>query len=171
MKSINDFNFCLKTCAVMSCLSTGICPGKVCIAKFQNLRTYYRNEKKKLSSFRSGTDARDFVPKWDHFVRLQFLDDTIKSLDSISNLDYMELEINAVCELHFSDDAIRRYTEAYEEKTGQKIYVPLKRFRLENFAVPTIFTDFPTYLSNSGNPTRECSEQRLQRLENEHLQR
>ncbi|GFU62354.1 hypothetical protein TNCV_2653291 [Trichonephila clavipes] len=29
-----------------------------------------------------------------------------------------------VCELHFSDDAIRRYTEAYNEKTGEKICVP-----------------------------------------------
>ncbi|GFY46304.1 hypothetical protein TNIN_62801 [Trichonephila inaurata madagascariensis] len=65
---------------------------EVCIAKFQNLR----NEKKKLSSFRSGTGARDFVPKWEHFARLQFLDDTIEPLDSTSNLDYMELEINAV---------------------------------------------------------------------------
>ncbi|GFV94047.1 THAP-type domain-containing protein [Trichonephila clavipes] len=76
-----------------------------------------------------------------------------------------------VCELHFSDDAIRRYTEAYNEKTGEKICVPLKRYRQQNFAVPTIFTDFPTYLSNSGNPTRECPEKKLQRLENEHLQR
>ncbi|GFX68438.1 uncharacterized protein TNCV_3998701 [Trichonephila clavipes] len=74
-------------------------------------------------------------------------------------------------ELHFSDDAIRRYTEAYNEKTGEKISVPLKRYRLHDFAVPTILTDFPTYLSNSGNPTRECPEKRLQRLENEHLQR
>ncbi|GFX31856.1 RNA-directed DNA polymerase from mobile element jockey [Trichonephila clavipes] len=79
--------------------------------------------------------------------------------------------VSSVSELHFSDDAIRRYTEAYNEKTGEKICVPLKRYRLQNFAVPTIFTDFPTYFSNSGNPTRECPEQRLQRLENEHLQR
>ncbi|GFV35275.1 hypothetical protein TNCV_3203071 [Trichonephila clavipes] len=35
----------------------------------------------------------------------------------------------------------------------------------------TLSDDFPTYLSNSGNPTRECPEKRLQRLENEHLQR
>ncbi|GFY50004.1 hypothetical protein TNIN_349371 [Trichonephila inaurata madagascariensis] len=68
---------------------------EVCIAKFQNLSTYYRNEKKKLSSFRSGTGARDFVPKWEHFARLQFLDDTIEPLDSTSNLNYMELEIKA----------------------------------------------------------------------------
>ncbi|GFY77131.1 hypothetical protein TNIN_394681 [Trichonephila inaurata madagascariensis] len=32
------------------------------IAKFQNLCTYYLNKKKKLSSFRSGTGARDFTP-------------------------------------------------------------------------------------------------------------
>ncbi|GFV57312.1 hypothetical protein TNCV_968731 [Trichonephila clavipes] len=56
-------------------------------------------------------------------------------------------------------------------KRLERICVPLKRFRLQNFAVPTIFTDFPTYLSNSGNPARECPEQRLQKLENEHLQR
>ncbi|GFX47079.1 hypothetical protein TNCV_4664051 [Trichonephila clavipes] len=68
---------------------------EVCIAKFKNLRTYYRNEKQKLSSFRSGTGARDLVPKWEHFARLQFLDDTIQPLDSISNLDNMELEVNA----------------------------------------------------------------------------
>ncbi|GFW56193.1 hypothetical protein TNCV_4628231 [Trichonephila clavipes] len=54
-------------------------------------------------------------------------------------------------------------------KRLEKICVPLKRFRLQNFAVPTIFTDFFTYISNSGYPTRECPEQRLQRLENEHL--
>ncbi|GFU95845.1 DDE_3 domain-containing protein [Trichonephila clavipes] len=68
---------------------------EVCIAKFKNLRTYYRNEKQKLSSFRSGTGARDLVPKWEHFARFQFLDDTIQPLDSISNLDNMELEVNA----------------------------------------------------------------------------
>ncbi|GFY07405.1 hypothetical protein TNCV_5085901 [Trichonephila clavipes] len=67
---------------------------EVCIVKFQNLCTFYRNEKKKLS-FRSGTGARDFVAQWEHFAPLQFLDDTIKPLDSTSNLDYMELKINA----------------------------------------------------------------------------
>ncbi|GFS31274.1 uncharacterized protein TNIN_134801 [Trichonephila inaurata madagascariensis] len=68
---------------------------EVCTEKCQNLRTYYRNKKKKLSSFTSETGPRDFVPKWEHFTRLQFLDDTIEPLDSTSNLDYMELEINA----------------------------------------------------------------------------
>ncbi|GFS56156.1 hypothetical protein TNCV_1650701 [Trichonephila clavipes] len=76
---------------------------EVCIAKFKNLRTYYRNEKQKLSSFRSGTGAIDLVPKWEHFARLQFLDDTIQPLDSISNLDNMELEVNATS-LNVSDE-------------------------------------------------------------------
>ncbi|GFT20740.1 MADF domain-containing protein [Trichonephila clavipes] len=76
---------------------------EVCIAKFKNLRTYYRNEKQKLSYFRSGTGAIDLVPKWEHFARLQFLDDTIQPLDSISNLDNMELEVNATS-LNVSDE-------------------------------------------------------------------
>ncbi|GFY51765.1 hypothetical protein TNIN_243631 [Trichonephila inaurata madagascariensis] len=46
-------------------------------AKFQNLHTYYRKEKKKILTFRSETGAEDFVPMWKHFARLQFLDDTI----------------------------------------------------------------------------------------------
>ncbi|GFX01774.1 ADP-ribosylation factor-like protein 6 [Trichonephila clavipes] len=94
-----------------------------------------------------------------------------KWIQAISKTDFAPSKYLKLCELHFSDDAIRRYTEAYSEKTGEKICVPLKCFRIQKFAVPTIFTDFPTYLSNSGNPARECPEQRLQRLENEHLQR
>ncbi|GFW13681.1 hypothetical protein TNCV_1211471 [Trichonephila clavipes] len=93
-----------------------------------------------------------------------------KWIQGISRKDFAPSKYSKVCELYFSDDAIQRYTTAYNEKTGEKICVPLKGFRLQNFAVPTIFTDFPTYLSNSGNPTHECPEQRLQRLENEHLQ-
>ncbi|GFX43876.1 ADP-ribosylation factor-like protein 6 [Trichonephila clavipes] len=94
-----------------------------------------------------------------------------KWIEAISRKDFAPSKYSKVCELHFSADAIRRYTKAYNEKTGEKICMPLKGFRLQNFAVPTIFTDFPTYLYNSGNPAWECLEQRLQRLENEHLQR
>ncbi|GFY70381.1 hypothetical protein TNIN_385941 [Trichonephila inaurata madagascariensis] len=43
---------------------------KVCIAEFQHLRPYYRKEKKKLSTFRSGTGAEAFVSKWEHFTQL-----------------------------------------------------------------------------------------------------
>ncbi|GFY77095.1 MADF domain-containing protein [Trichonephila inaurata madagascariensis] len=76
-------------------------------AKFQNLR----NEKKKLSSFTSGTGARDFAPKWEHFTCLQFLDDTIEPLDSTSNLDYMEPEINATPLNVSMEDAFQNVVE------------------------------------------------------------
>ncbi|GFS95606.1 hypothetical protein TNCV_885771 [Trichonephila clavipes] len=49
---------------------------------------------------RSGTGARDLVPKSEHFARLQFLDDIIKPLDSTSNLDNMQLETS----LNVSDE-------------------------------------------------------------------
>ncbi|GFY48300.1 ADP-ribosylation factor-like protein 6 [Trichonephila inaurata madagascariensis] len=71
-----------------------------------------------------------------------------KWMQVISRKDFAPSKYSKVCELHFSDDAIRRYTEAYDEKTGEKICVPLKRFRIQNLAVPTIFKDFPTYLSH-----------------------
>ncbi|GFU64180.1 hypothetical protein TNCV_3745481 [Trichonephila clavipes] len=60
---------------------------EVCIAKFKNLRTYYRNEKQKLSSFRSGTGAIDFeFPQMGTLRSPQFLDDTIQPLDGISRI-------------------------------------------------------------------------------------
>ncbi|GFW95154.1 ADP-ribosylation factor-like protein 6 [Trichonephila clavipes] len=72
-----------------------------------------------------------------------------KWIQAISRKDFAPSKYSKVCELHFSDDAIRRYTKAYNEKTGEKICVPLKRFRLQNFAVPTIFIQISPYLSNS----------------------
>ncbi|GFX27847.1 THAP-type domain-containing protein [Trichonephila clavipes] len=115
----------------------------------------------------------DFIPAFDQVSKRGF--SAPKTGYKAQRIRLLSLHVvqsdTAVCELHFSDDAIRRYTEAYNEKTGEKICGPLKRYRLHDFAVPTIFTDFPTCLSNSGNPTRECPEKRLQRLENEHLQR
>ncbi|GFS75401.1 hypothetical protein NPIL_177091 [Nephila pilipes] len=76
-----------------------------------------------------------------------------------------------VCELHFAEEAIRRNTEVYDEKTGMKNDVPLKICRLQKFAVPTLFPNCPKYISKSPNPVRECLEQRRQRIENEHIQR
>ncbi|GFU48420.1 hypothetical protein TNCV_4741231 [Trichonephila clavipes] len=71
-----------------------------------------------------------------------------------------------VCELHFSDDAIRRYTEA---ETGPKTdwredMCALKALQTTKFCCANYFyTDFPTYLSNSGNPLenvprRDCKD-------------
>ncbi|GFW09980.1 uncharacterized protein TNCV_4207451 [Trichonephila clavipes] len=60
-------------------------------------------KKRNCRLLRSGIGARDLVPKWEHFTHLQFLDDTIKPLDSTSDLDYMELEVNAAS-LNVSDE-------------------------------------------------------------------
>ncbi|GFV28923.1 hypothetical protein TNCV_3202831 [Trichonephila clavipes] len=64
--------------------------------QFKNLRTYYRNEKQKLS-FRGNRGVIDLVPKMANIPRCLPVpfDDTIQPLDSISNLDNMEPEVNA----------------------------------------------------------------------------
>ncbi|GFT66719.1 hypothetical protein TNCV_1394881 [Trichonephila clavipes] len=38
--------------------------------------------------------------------------------------DFAPSKFSKVCELHFSDDAIRRYTEAYNEKTERRYVCP-----------------------------------------------
>ncbi|GFY66278.1 hypothetical protein TNIN_484751 [Trichonephila inaurata madagascariensis] len=70
--------------------------------------------------------ARDFAPKWEHFTRLQFLDDTIEPLDSTSNLDYMELEINATPLNVSMEDAFQNVVElppipCSEEPQGARV--------------------------------------------------
>ncbi|GFU60011.1 ADP-ribosylation factor-like protein 6 [Trichonephila clavipes] len=69
-----------------------------------------------------------------------------KWIQAISRKYVAPSKYSKVCELHFSDDAIRRYTEAYNERTGEKICVPLKHFRLQNFAVPTIFIQISPHI-------------------------
>ncbi|GFU73364.1 THAP-type domain-containing protein [Trichonephila clavipes] len=131
-----------------------------------------KRKTKKLNS--SGRNANKTRDSDENQVLAKEKNDLLRQIDFLNSLildTKLKKRNKSLCELHFSDDAIRRYTEAYNEKTGEKICVPLKRYRLQNFAVPTIFTDFPTYFFNSGNPTRDCPEKRLQRLENEHLQR
>ncbi|XP_035217487.1 LOW QUALITY PROTEIN: uncharacterized protein LOC118190813 [Stegodyphus dumicola] len=53
-----------------------------------------------------------------------------------------------VCELHFADAAIRRTTQAFDEKTMKTIEIKLKQPRLQKDAVPTIFPNCPKYLSS-----------------------
>ncbi|GFV94148.1 ADP-ribosylation factor-like protein 6 [Trichonephila clavipes] len=91
-----------------------------------------------------------------------------KWIQAISRKDFAPSKYSKVSELHFLDDAIRRYTEAYNEKTGEKICVP-KRFRLQNFAVPTIFIQISSHIFLILDIPLENVLSRLQRLENEHL--
>ncbi|GBP86680.1 hypothetical protein EVAR_103623_1 [Eumeta japonica] len=75
----------------------------------------------------------------------------------------------AVCQLHFTEDQIRRTAEAYDERTGRKIVAPLKRLYLKDGAIPCVFKNIPKYLSNPIH-SRESRDQRLERLENEQLE-
>ncbi|GFY51813.1 hypothetical protein TNIN_115591 [Trichonephila inaurata madagascariensis] len=89
-----------------------------------------------------------------------------KWMQAISRKDFAPSKfMNYTFQMMLYEDTPKLMTKRLE------VTVPLKRFRLQNFAAPTIFKDFPTYLSNSANPARESPEQKLQRLENEHLQR
>ncbi|KFM58786.1 hypothetical protein X975_16198, partial [Stegodyphus mimosarum] len=45
------------------------------LAKFKNLRSQYRRERKRMLTFKSGSGGQGFIPKWEHFQRLSFLDD------------------------------------------------------------------------------------------------
>ncbi len=56
------------------------------INKFSNLRTYYRKQQK-LFKGSSGSAGLGLQPRWEHFVRLQFLDDSLETTPSISTLD------------------------------------------------------------------------------------
>nr|CAD7614664.1 unnamed protein product [Timema genevievae] len=75
-----------------------------------------------------------------------------------------------VCELHFQNNDIQRETECYDEKTGKKITVSLKRPRLQDGAIPSQQPNCPEYLSSS-RPTRENVDQRRERIDNDNLRR
>ncbi|GFT62346.1 ADP-ribosylation factor-like protein 6 [Nephila pilipes] len=99
-------------------------------------------------------------------------DDSLRKkwIKAICKKDFIPSNYSMVSELHFTEDAIFRKTEVYDEKTGIKISVPLKRCRLKSFAVSSIFPNCLKYFSMSLNPAQNCSEQRLKLIENDHLQ-
>ncbi|GFS67540.1 MOB kinase activator-like 3 [Nephila pilipes] len=102
------------------------------------------------------------VQKWQrgfrcsHSRKMTRLENWIKA---IYKKDFIPSNFFKVCELHFAQEAIR-YTEVYNEKTGNKINVPLKHCRLQKFAVLSIFPNCPKYISKSSNSAQECPEQR-----------
>ncbi|GFT92158.1 hypothetical protein NPIL_664671 [Nephila pilipes] len=81
-----------------------------------------------------------------------------KGIKANCRKDFAPSNYSKVCELHFAEEAIRKNTKVYDEKTGIKISVLLKYCRLQNFAVPSIFPNCPKYLSMSSNPALECPE-------------
>lgn len=63
------------------------------VNKFANLRSYYRREWKKLKQIRNAGEGENFVPKWDHFVHLSFLEDALVGENAENSLDSTPLEL------------------------------------------------------------------------------
>lgn len=55
--------------------------------KFANLKKYYLKEARKIKSLTSGQAGIGFLPRWEHFEKLAFLDDYVMPLTSISSLE------------------------------------------------------------------------------------
>ncbi|KAF8771664.1 THAP domain-containing protein 2 [Argiope bruennichi] len=76
-----------------------------------------------------------------------------------------------VCERHFKDGEVLYRTTIYKESTGETFSAPLKKPRLKENAVPSIFPGCPTYLSSSTSSIRESPSKKRQRLEQAQIER
>ncbi|KAF8784746.1 hypothetical protein HNY73_010389 [Argiope bruennichi] len=77
----------------------------------------------------------------------------------------------AVCERLFKDGEVLYRTTFYNESTGETLCAPLKKSRLKENAVPSIFPGCPTYLSSSTSSIRESPSKKRQRLEQVQIER
>lgn len=60
-------------------------PGEV-QRKFNNLKKYFAREMRKIRK-PSGSPGAGFVPKWEHFSKLEFLNDVVIVMETSSNLE------------------------------------------------------------------------------------
>ncbi|KAH6941182.1 hypothetical protein HPB50_014601 [Hyalomma asiaticum] len=74
-----------------------------------------------------------------------------------------------VCELHFKPQYLRTTAKYTDPRTGRITEAPMGATRLTPDAVPTIFPNAPSYLSNYA-PVREGPDQKKKRLEASHLE-
>lgn len=74
-----------------------------------------------------------------------------------------------MCELHFKPQYLRTTTKYTDPRTGRITEAPMGATRLTPDAVPTIFPNAPSYLSNYA-PVREGPDQKKKRLEASHLE-
>lgn len=73
-----------------------------------------------------------------------------------------------VCELHFPKEDILKHSEYFDEKSGRKVVAPLYIPRLRAESVPSVFPNYPKYLTVTKSK-REDPEARRTRLENSAL--
>ncbi|KAH6922059.1 hypothetical protein HPB50_008525 [Hyalomma asiaticum] len=83
--------------------------------------------------------------------------------------DILSLCDPKVCELHFKPQYLRTTTKYTDPRTGRITEAPMGATRLTPDAVPTIFPNAPSYLSNYA-PVREGPDQKKKRLEASHLE-
>lgn len=84
------------------------------------------------------------------------------------DVDIETLRDPKVCELHFKPEYLRT-TTSYTDQNGRTIEVAMNLTRLSQDAVPTIFLNSPSYLSDCA-PVREEPESKRKRLEERQLQ-
>ncbi|KAF8785445.1 hypothetical protein HNY73_010979 [Argiope bruennichi] len=70
-----------------------------------------------------------------------------------------------VCERHFKDGEVLYRTTFYNESTGETLAAPVKKDRLKENVVPSIFPGCPTYLLSSTSSIPESPSKKRQRLE------
>ncbi|GBN16079.1 hypothetical protein AVEN_80412-1 [Araneus ventricosus] len=68
-----------------------------------------------------------------------------------------------VCDRHFKDGEVLRNSTVYNHKTGEIISAPMKRPKLKESAVPSIFPGCPSYMSSSSS-IRESPSKKRHRL-------
>ncbi|GBN91237.1 hypothetical protein AVEN_21324-1 [Araneus ventricosus] len=91
-----------------------------------------------------------------------------KWLHAIPRTDFKITKNSKVCEKHFKDGAVLRNSTFYNEKTGETISAPMKRPKLKENVVPSIFPGCPSYMSSSSAIGENPSNKR-QRLEQEQI--
>ncbi|KAH7974612.1 hypothetical protein HPB49_017448 [Dermacentor silvarum] len=85
------------------------------------------------------------------------------------DIDIRSVREPKMCELHFKPQYLRRTTTYTHPRNGRTIEAPMGATRLSPDAVPTIFPNAPSYLSDYA-PVREGPDQKRKRLEASHLE-
>ncbi|GBN94534.1 hypothetical protein AVEN_186229-1, partial [Araneus ventricosus] len=91
-----------------------------------------------------------------------------KWLHAIPRKDFNITKNSKVCEKHFKDGEVLRNSTFYNEKTGETTSAPMKRPKLKENVVPSIFPGCPSYMSSS-SAIRESPSKKRQRLEQEQI--
>ncbi|GBM25572.1 hypothetical protein AVEN_272563-1 [Araneus ventricosus] len=87
---------------------------------------------------------------------------------AIPRKDFNITKNSKVCEKHFKDGEVLRNSTFCNEKTEETISAPMKRPKLKENVVPSIFPGCPSYMSSS-SAIRESPSKKRQRLEQEQI--